>query len=86
VPSPFFLQELLLGPYEVSFDDLEYSASNLKIFSGSEVSLQERVFYEHFIGDRRNWWLTAPEVGFLPPFDDLSGIFREELDIVSIRQ
>jgi hypothetical protein len=83
VPSPFFLQELLLGPYVVNLEDADINASTFKIFSGAEISENDLAFYRHFLGNRLiNWWEADPSVGNVPHFDELSEIFKDEFEMV----
>jgi hypothetical protein len=61
VPTPFFLQELLLG----NFDDPDRAhrlvPSLVKLFVTLEISDIDRMFHDDIMGDAGRWWLHPTE-------------------------
>lgn len=61
VPTPFFLQEYLLGNYDNPKCSFRHGSSLVKIFLSVEVSDLDRRFHEDIMGDEGRWWLNDSE-------------------------
>jgi len=82
VPSPFFLQELLLGFFEKQ-DDEVITAKFSKIFYAAEVSERDQAFYEAVTAGLDDWWdATSDEEVVMPHISALFKMLREYMDEV----
>ena len=83
VPSPFFLQELLLGPYFEPDDHEGNRASYTKVFVSAEVSKRDQDFYEDITTNVEEWW-NCPDGTPYPTFDDLCDLLAKRLNKVRV--
>ena len=70
VPSPYFLQKLLvLGGIHDAFDK-DYPAVAARIYMSLEVSERDEAFVRKICGNDFDWWEVTD--GHYPSFDELS--------------
>ena len=83
VPTPFFLQQLLNGPY--IHDDIMMNERHRGRFTSivisAEISSEEEKFCEGITGGFGQWW-TSDDAAY-PTFDELSALFTAEVEKVS---
>jgi hypothetical protein len=68
VPSPYFLQELLIGTISDA-EDKDLLAAVTRVFVGLEVSERDAAFLRKICGDKFDWWTV--ENGSYPSYPDL---------------
>jgi hypothetical protein len=83
VPSPYFLQELLLGP-SGDPDNEESGSSFLNIFLSLDLSARDLAFYENATSGLVEWWDSSPEEETpLPTVNELYALLDDHLKWVS---
>jgi hypothetical protein len=81
VPTPFFLQEFLLGTFLDEERAFGHIASLVKIFLTLEISDLDRKFHEDIMDGEGRWWVTD---GAAPlSFDTLWGRLEGRSAVVS---
>jgi hypothetical protein len=80
VPTPFFLQEMLLGAFEDTTTQIQYQYSFAQVIFGAEVSKQDRHFYENVTAGLKEWW-DSPDT-ILPTINELDAMFNAHMDRV----
>jgi hypothetical protein len=82
VPTPFFLQQLLNGPY--IHDDIMTNGMHrgrfTSIVNSAEVSADEEAFCQGITGGFGQWW-TSDDAEY-PTFDELSALFTARMENV----
>ena len=80
VPSPYFLQELLIGAVNDPTDK-DYAAAVARVFVGLEVSERDEAFVQTICGENFDWWNSMG--GTYPTYDDFSHRIAEKVYEVS---
>ena len=85
VPTPFFLQQLLNGPYIDNdiVENVTHRGRFTAIILGAELLPEERMFCDKVTAGFGNWWTR--EDATLPTFDQLSAAFMNMMTKVSER-
>jgi len=61
VPTPFFVQEYLLGNYNDRDRAFHFLPSLIKLLLTLEVSDMDRRFHDNIMGESGKWWLSSFE-------------------------
>lgn len=82
VPTPFFLQQLLNGPYihsDIMMNEC-HRGRFTSILNSAEVLSEEERFCEGITGGFGKWW-TSNDAEY-PTFDQLSALYIEKMEKV----
>ena len=80
VPSPYFLQELIIGPLSDP-EDKDHVAAVARVFVSLEVSERDKLFIQMISGDKFDWW--TGEDGNYPCYQDLTNLIASKVYKVS---
>lgn len=76
VPSPYFLQELVIAPI-IDPDDKDFPAALARIFISLEVSERDAAFVQKICGQKFDWWNIKN--GHYPCYQDLVAVIDNKV-------
>ena len=83
LPTPYFLQELLLSPYtEADRRGGTRSSSFTKVVIAAEVSDRDQSFYNRVTAGFREWWNSEDETAAYPGMDEICSMLDDYINKV----